>query len=61
MIRPAITAGVKVSISSDSHTTDNFRFLQYGVHNARRGWCQKKDVINAMPVERLMKWARNHD
>lgn len=59
-VRAAISSGVKISISSDSHATEHFRFLEYGIYNARRGWCQKKDVINTWPVQKLLAWAERH-
>src|SRR5436853_4508382 len=42
--------GVKVVVSTDSHNTGNLAFLRYGVTMARRGWLEKKDVINTLPV-----------
>lgn len=59
-IRSAVENEVKISISSDSHAPDHFRFLEYGIFNARRGWCQKKDVINTWPMEKLREWAKKH-
>jgi DNA polymerase (family X) len=40
--------GVKVVISTDSHNTGNLAFIRYGVVMARRGWLEKKDVINTL-------------
>jgi DNA polymerase (family 10) len=42
--------GVKVVISTDSHSTGNLSFIRHGVTMARRGWLEKKDVINTRPV-----------
>ncbi len=42
--------GVKVVISTDSHNTSNLKYIRYGVTMARRGWLEKKDVINTLPV-----------
>jgi DNA polymerase (family X) len=42
--------GVKVVISTDSHNTANLAFIRYGVTMARRGWLEKKDVINTLGV-----------
>jgi hypothetical protein len=28
--------------------------MQYGVATARRGWIEKKDVINALPVDQFL-------
>ncbi len=46
--------GVKVVISTDSHNTANLSFLRYGVTMARRGWLEKRDVINTLPFEKFM-------
>jgi DNA polymerase IV (family X) len=61
MVREVIKKGVRVTISSDSHATDNFKFLEYGVYNARRGWCEKKDVINTMSSKKVIEWAQRHE
>jgi DNA polymerase (family 10) len=42
--------GVKVVISTDSHTTANLAYIRYGVTVARRGWLEKRDVINTLRV-----------
>jgi DNA polymerase (family 10) len=42
--------GVKVVISTDSHSAGNLSLIRYGVRMARRGWLEKKDVINTLPV-----------
>jgi DNA polymerase (family X) len=46
--------GVKVVISTDSHIRENLNFIHYGVTMARRGWLEKKDVINTWPVEEFL-------
>jgi DNA polymerase (family 10) len=46
--------GVKVVISTDSHTEGNLAFIRYGVTMARRGWLEKKDVINTLPCEEFL-------
>lgn len=46
--------GVKVVISTDSHNTGNLSYIGYGVTMARRGWLEKKDVINAFPVKEFL-------
>ena len=42
--------GVKVAISTDSHNAGNLSLIRYGVKMARRGWLEKRDVINTLPV-----------
>ena len=49
-LRLAKQSGVKIVISTDSHSTGNLKFMKYGVITARRGWIEKQDVINALPL-----------
>ncbi len=46
--------GVKIVISTDSHSTGNLEFMRYGVQMARRGWLEKKDVLNTLPLEEFL-------
>jgi DNA polymerase (family X) len=46
--------GVKVVISTDAHTTTNLSFIRYGVTTARRGWLEKKNVINTLPCDEFL-------
>src|SRR6516225_4308554 len=50
--------GVKVVISTDSHNTGNLSFIRYGVTMARRGWLEKKDVINTLPLNEFLSALR---
>jgi DNA polymerase (family 10) len=52
--RMAKELGVPLVISTDMHVTTQFDFLHYGVSVARRGWVERKDVLNALPFGRLM-------
>jgi DNA polymerase (family 10) len=42
--------GVKVVISTDAHNAGNLSLIRYGVRMARRGWLEKRDVINTLGV-----------
>jgi DNA polymerase (family X) len=53
-LRMAEQRGVKIVISTDSHTTRNLQFMKYGVETARRGWIEKKDVINTLPLNEFL-------
>ncbi len=54
-IRLAVKSGVKLCIDSDAHSTNHFRFLEFGIAQARRGWAEKKDIINAWPLNQMKK------
>jgi DNA polymerase (family 10) len=48
--------GALVSINSDAHSTYEFGMLRFGVGQARRGWLEKKDVLNTRTLEELKAW-----
>ena len=53
-LRMAKERGVPVVISTDAHVTTTLQFMHYGVQMARRGWLEKKDVLNTLPLEKLL-------
>ena len=54
-IRKAVHARVKLSINTDAHSISHFDFLKFGIAQARRGWAERKNIINSLPLEKLMK------
>ena len=54
-IKKCVEAGVKMSIDSDAHSASHFKYLEHGIAQARRGWAEKKDIINAWPLEKMLK------
>ncbi len=46
LIKEAVKRGVKMTLGTDSHHVDGLQNMKYGVWNARRGWAEKKDIIN---------------
>jgi len=57
-LRMAKDRGVKVVISTDSHSTTHLPFMRYGVTMARRGWLEKKDVLNTRPLAQFVAGLR---
>lgn len=53
--RLAKDLGVMVAVSTDAHAARTLANMRYGLHTARRGWIEKKDVINTRPLGELMK------
>jgi len=53
-LRMAKDRGVKIVISTDAHATANLGFIRYGAQMARRGWLEKKDVLNTLPADELL-------
>jgi DNA polymerase (family 10) len=50
--------GMKVIISTDAHSPDQFQLMHYGVVTARRGWMRKEDILNTLPPEKLLESLR---
>jgi DNA polymerase (family 10) len=50
--------GVLISINSDAHSIPDFDNLHFGVGQARRGWLEKKDVLNSRSLRALRKLLR---
>ena len=53
-IRKATERGVRVGISSDSHSTVGFHFLSLGVAQARRGWATAANIVNTRSADELL-------
>jgi len=53
--RAAKEMGVKMSIDSDAHEPEQLKVMKYGVNVARRGWLEKKDLLNALSLQDLLK------
>lgn len=47
--------GIKLAISTDSHSTSSFNNICYGINQARRGWIEANDVINTLSIDTLKK------
>ena len=54
-IRKAVQNNVKLVIDSDAHHPVHFAFLEFGIAQARRAWAGKSDILNTLPVDRLLK------
>ena len=46
-------AGVKMIINTDAHHRSHLKNMELGISQARRGWAEKKDIINTNSVKKL--------
>ncbi len=53
-IRRAKEEGVKMVINTDSHQKEQLNLMEYGVSQGRRGWSEPVDIINTLPIEKLL-------
>lgn len=54
-IRKCVDADVLLAIDSDAHAPEHFSVLKFGVGQARRGWASKGDVINTLPLAKMLQ------
>lgn len=57
-IREARKRKIKFVISVDAHSVGAMHNLKYGVAQARRGWLQRSEVLNALPLKSFQKAVR---
>jgi len=50
----AKSKGVKCVINPDAHRLEHASFLRLGAGVARKGWLTKEDVMNTLPLKKLM-------
>ena len=55
LARRAKELGVRLSLGTDAHHPDQMDMMRYGLGVARRAWLEKKDLLNCMKVEKLLK------
>ena len=51
--RMAKDFGVRLVINTDAHIAQQLEMMRFGVACARRGWLEKKDVLNTLPLRKL--------
>ncbi len=54
-VRTAVKKGVKMVIDSDAHHPVHYAYLVFGIGQARRGWATEQDILNTLPVDKLLK------
>ncbi len=54
--RLAAAAGVKMAIGTDAHHLKELDYIKYGLDVARRGWLEKKDLLNTISTGSLKKF-----
>lgn len=55
-IRKAKRMGVKMIINTDAHRIEQLELIKFGIAQARRGWAEKKDIINTRSLSKLLKY-----
>ncbi|TFF92168.1 DNA polymerase/3'-5' exonuclease PolX [Candidatus Thorarchaeota archaeon] len=57
-LRAAKKLGLKVAINTDAHWIEELDHMRFGIYQARRGWLEKDDVINTLPLKQVLRAIR---
>ena len=60
LIFDARKANVRCIIDTDSHHVSTMDMMEYGVSTARRGWAEKRDIVNTLGYNEIKKWLINN-
>lgn len=51
LVRDAVKLGVKLTLGTDTHELSMMNNMKYGIDVARRGWAEKKDIVNTRSLK----------
>ncbi len=54
-IKQAKEYGIRFVLGTDAHSVHHLDFMRYGVAQARRGWLEKKDILNTYSLSKIEK------
>lgn len=54
-VKAGLQAGCQFALSTDAHAPQGLSYYPYGVLSARRGWLEKKDLVNCWEMKRIEK------
>ncbi len=57
-VRRAVELGLPLAVTTDAHSVPDLDFMTTAVHIARRGWVEKKHLLNCLPTEEVLRWLR---
>jgi DNA polymerase (family 10) len=57
-LQKAKQLGVTIEIGPDAHSTNGLDYMTLGIGIARKGWLEKRDVLNARSAEEVVSFAK---
>jgi DNA polymerase (family X) len=57
-VRLAKELGVRIAVNTDAHSVPELDLLEFGIGQARRGWLEAADVLNALGPDDLSRWLK---
>ncbi len=61
LLRLAVEAGCRIAIDSDAHAPGQLAWLPYGCERAAACGVPGEAVVNTLPADELLAWARAHE
>ena len=58
LVREAIKQGVKLVSNTDAHAIEQMDNMRFGISVARRGWAERKHIVNTLPWVEFKKMFR---
>lgn len=58
LVHFAIDQGVKIAISPDAHAIEGLADTHFGIGIARKGWVERKHLLNALTAKEFLQFAR---
>jgi DNA polymerase (family X) len=58
-VQRARQLGVMMAINTDSHSSQHYGFMRFGIGVARRGWCGPSDILNTRHLPELMAYVKS--
>ena len=60
-VRQGRDLGITFSLGSDAHTIQEMGTMRLGITTARRGWLEARQLLNTLPLRRLLERLRHQD
>ncbi|HCW32899.1 MAG: DNA-binding/PHP domain-containing protein, DNA polymerase (family X) [Candidatus Peregrinibacteria bacterium GW2011_GWE2_39_6] len=57
-VRLAKLQGAKFVIVTDAHRLDQLTWIQFGIKIAKKGWLEKNDILNSLPLNKMLTYFR---
>ena len=51
--------GVPLALTTDAHATHQLAYMEIAISVARRGWLEKRDIINTLSTKEILEWLEN--
>jgi DNA polymerase (family X) len=55
LVKKALDVGCKFALGNDAHAVEQMELYKYGLLMARRGWCERKDILNCLSLPKIEK------